>query len=475
MALWNGAHQGFLEIIKNDPSQLVSNLMPFRKVLSVPTGADRFTLIERRFLRTLLVGFGLVLIAMVASGWFGLRVMKGISTETELLSEQNLRETSLIDKMLRHQGNLGVLLYSMAENKTGAGLESLRPLLHAQREQILANVREGLARAPRPVESTAWRDVETSADNLFQETDRLIAQRRSNSSELSSLHRAFIAATARLADASYGEVAAARAAQLQSSAASMTSAQRLFLMALALAAVCATGCVAVSYAIFHSLEKGADYLAKLSIHTLSEQEEAARRFSQDMHDEFGQTLNAIESTLMVVQAKDAASEERIGDAITLVKEAQSSAREMSHLLRPRILDDFGLDAGLRELANGFSKRTGIVVEYRSNTQQRLDPNVETQLFRIAQEALTNTSRHTMAKTVGMSLQHVDGTIQLSLIDDGGGFPASPSSLGLGLLGMKERARAAGGTLTVSSQPGKGVEIKAQIPIPPQPPVRGEIS
>lgn len=447
--------------------------MPFRKVLSVPTGADRFSLIERRFLRTLLVGFGLVLIAMVASGWFGLKVMRRIGTETELLSEQNLRETSLIDRMLRHQGNLGVLLYSMAENKTGADSEKLRPMLHAQREQIIANVKEGLARSPRPAELTTWREVERSAIELFEETDKLITQRRSNSSELSSLHRAFIAATARLADASYGEVAAARAAQLQSSAASMTSAQRLSLMALALATICATGCVAVSYAIFRSLEKGADYLAKLSIHTLSAQEEAARRFSQDMHDEFGQTLNAIESTLLVVQAKDADSQERIADAVALVKEAQATAREMSHLLRPRILDDFGLDAGLRDLAHGFSKRTGIVVEYRSNTQERLDPNVETQLFRIAQEALTNTSRHTMANTVAMSLQHVNGAIQLTLTDDGGGFPAAPSSLGLGLLGMKERARAAGGTLAVASTPGTGVEIKASIPVAPQPPITGD--
>lgn len=439
--------------------------MPFRKVLSVPTGADRFNRIERRFLRTLLVGFGLVLIAMVASGWFGLRLMKRIGTETELISEQNLRETSLIDRMLRHQGNLGVMLYSMAERKPGTELESLRPLLQAQHEQILSNIHDALERPLKPAELEAWRSVETSAANLFRETGNLITLRRNNSSELSSLHRAFIAATARLADVSYGEVAASRAAQLQSAAASMVTAQQLFLVALALAAICATGCVAVSFAIFHNLEKGADYLAKLSIHTLASQEESARRFSQDIHDEFGQTLNAIESTLLVVQAKDDASQERIGDAITLVKEAQSVAREMSHLLRPRILDDFGLDAGLRDLAHGFSKRTGIAVDYRSNTQDRFDPNVETQLFRVAQEALTNTSRHSMARNVEMSLLRSNGRIQLSLVDDGGGFPPAPSSLGLGLLGMRERVRTAGGTLDITNKPGAGVEICAAVPIP----------
>lgn len=440
--------------------------MPFRKELPVPSGADRFSLIERRFLRTLLIGFGLVLVAMIGSGWIGLSTMRRIGAETETMSDQYLRETSLIDRMLRHQGDLGVLLYSMAERKAGVGLETLRPLFRAQHQLILRNVRDALERTPHAAEAGAWKDVEQTAAKLFEETEKLITAQRSNSSELSSLHRGLIAATTRLMDASFTEAAASRAQQLQRASASMESARGLFLAALALATICAAGCVAVSVAIFHSLEKSADFLAELSIHTLSEQEEAARRFSQDMHDEFGQTLNAIESTLTVVQAKDAASQERIADAIVLVKEAQSTAREMSHLLRPRILDDFGLDAGLRELASGFSKRTGIAVEYHSNTYERLEADTETQLFRIAQEALTNTSRHSMASTVEMKVNGSGESVTLTVSDDGGGFPAAPTGLGLGLLGMQERARAVGGTLTVSSQPGKGVEIRAVVPIHP---------
>ena len=143
--------------------------MPFRKELPVPSGADRFSLIERRFLRTLLIGFGLVLVAMIGSGWIGLSTMRRIGAETETMSDQYLRETSLIDRMLRHQGDLGVLLYSMAERKTGAGLETLRPLFRAQHQLILRNVRDALERTPHAAEAGAWRDVEQTAAKLYLE------------------------------------------------------------------------------------------------------------------------------------------------------------------------------------------------------------------------------------------------------------------------------------------------------------------
>jgi signal transduction histidine kinase len=216
--------------------------------------------------------------------------------------------------------------------------------------------------------------------------------------------------------------------------------------------------------LFHGLEKQAETLGRLSAHTLAEQEDAARRFSQEMHDEFGQTLNAIESTLSAVKTRDAVHQARLDDAIGLSKEAQGMAREMSQLLRPRILDDFGLDAGLRELSRGFSRRTGIAVDYTSSFRDRLDPGAETQLFRIAQEALTNTARHTTATTVSLSLTKEGRLLKLRALDNGGGMAGgAPSLTSLGLLGMRERARACGGRLIVTSTPGQGVEVVAEVP------------
>jgi signal transduction histidine kinase len=421
---------------------------------------------ERRFLHILLAGFGLVLIAMIASGMLGLQAMSRIDREAGALSERYLRETSLIDQLARQQAAIGVLLYSMADQRSPASLARLDSEFGSLRQQVARLGQEALAAGPHEAEAAAWRDVARAAEPLFSEIRSLLARRRNNSIELSSYYRDFTTAAARLLDASYDDAARSRTAQLQLDAGLLLRARNLFLIALALAGLCATVSVLGAFAMFHRLEKYAAKLARLSLHTLAEQEESARRFSQDMHDEFGQALNAIESTLTVVQTKDADSHDRLQDAIVQVKEAQATAREMSHLLRPRILDDFGLDAGLRELARGFSQRTGIVVDYRSSLRERIAPLVETHLFRIAQEALTNTSRHTMASTVDLALDRVPNGVRLTVSDNGGGLPPNqPPGTGLGLLGMQERAQAVGGVLTLRSKQGEGLTIQAVIPVP----------
>jgi signal transduction histidine kinase len=132
------------------------------------------------------------------------------------------------------------------------------------------------------------------------------------------------------------------------------------------------------------------------------------------------------------------------------------------LLRPSTLDDFGLDTSLGWLADGFSQRTGIKVDYVSSGVQRTDGESETQLFRIAQEALTNVARHANATLVRMELQRSGNALVLTVSDNGMGLPDTKTGTGLGLVGMRARSRAANGTLTVSSCPGKGVTIKAEI-------------
>ena len=130
-----------------------------------------------------------------------------------------------------------------------------------------------------------------------------------------------------------------------------------------------------------------------------------------------------------------------------------------------ILDDFGLDAALRWLADKFSQRTNIDVRYESNLQIRLDDQRETHLFRIAQEALTNVARHSSAKVVNINLKAENRSVSLIIEDDGRGLPTNDPSAGpsLGMVGMRARARQAGGELTVSSSDAKGVRVQVQIP------------
>jgi two-component system sensor histidine kinase UhpB len=140
---------------------------------------------------------------------------------------------------------------------------------------------------------------------------------------------------------------------------------------------------------------------------------------------------------------------------------------MSQLLRPTILDDFGLDAGLRWLAEGFAARTGIEVVVEPGQSGRLAEETETHLFRIAQEALTNVARHAAATRVVIRMDQQGERILLAIEDNGHGLPAEPHGGGMGLIGMRARARSAGGDVSIRSRPGHGVLIEVRVPVSPR--------
>jgi two-component system sensor histidine kinase UhpB len=157
---------------------------------------------------------------------------------------------------------------------------------------------------------------------------------------------------------------------------------------------------------------------------------------------------------------------RLDDSTRLVDESISNVRQLSQLLRPMILDDFGLDAGLNWLCEGFMQRTGIDVAYQSNYHSRLSDEMETHLFRIAQEALTNVARHSGASGVRMELYSDADDIRLTIADNGKGIPKAPATRqSLGMTGMRARARAVGGVFSVTSPDGKGVKIEVVVPMP----------
>ena len=199
---------------------------------------------------------------------------------------------------------------------------------------------------------------------------------------------------------------------------------------------------------------------------LEDQEATARRFSHELHDELGQALTAIRTNLSAIESGGNGAPARLDDCRRLVDEAIGNVRQLSQLLRPVILDDFGLEAALRWLAEGFSTRTGIAVELESHYSGRLPDETETHLFRIAQEALTNVARHSGAKRVRMKLETQREQICLSIEDNGRGLPAATATngRGMGMIGMRARARSAGGDLSVQSRPGEGVSIKVRAPI-----------
>ncbi len=234
---------------------------------------------------------------------------------------------------------------------------------------------------------------------------------------------------------------------------------------------CAVWAVNASTTLFRRLEQQAAALTRLQFQFLETQENTARRFSHELHDELGQALTAVKANLAALRTQNEPA--RVDDCMKLVDQAIGDVREMSQLLRPTMLDDFGLDAAVRSLTERFAQRTGITLHYQSGLDgQRLSDQAETSFFRIAQEALTNVARHSGATEVNVDLARHEGQVTLAIRDNGKGMETpkrksnkqSLNSGGLGIAGMETRAHACGGHLSVESAPGKGTKVEVTCPI-----------
>ena len=202
------------------------------------------------------------------------------------------------------------------------------------------------------------------------------------------------------------------------------------------------------------------------------QEEARRRLSGELHDRTSPNLAAIEINLDIIACglpEEHSTElaERLDDTRGLIRDTASWIREICADLRPAVLDYAGLHAALHAYARQMSRRTGIPIDFESNAEaMRLETHVESLLFRIAQEALTNCARHAGATTASIRLQLSPPHVVLAIVDDGAGFDLPEvrqrTSIGLGLLNMGEMAEFAGGALTILSAPQQGTTITVEI-------------
>jgi signal transduction histidine kinase len=240
----------------------------------------------------------------------------------------------------------------------------------------------------------------------------------------------------------------------------------LFCSCVVLSLICASWAVRASAGLFRRLESQASLLTQMQYQFLETQENIARRFSHELHDELGQALTAVKANLSAIHGPPE-EQARLRDCRQLVDQAIKDVREMSQLLRPTILDDFGLEAALQALCDNFSVRTGVAVKFESNFGgQRLRDETETHLFRIAQEALTNVARHSAATSVSIHLDRKGKEVSLTIQDNGSGFDFERrrGAGGLGLAGMETRARGCGGNVHFTTGAGKGVEIEVTCPI-----------
>jgi len=197
------------------------------------------------------------------------------------------------------------------------------------------------------------------------------------------------------------------------------------------------------------------------------QELERRRLARELHDQTGQELTSVLLGLNAVgRAKnDAEHSDALAAVREQVLETLHDVRRLAVELRPKALDDFGLTPALERLRDTFSEQTGMRVDLESRIRERLPADVETALYRIVQEALTNIVKHAQASTISIVLARKPGAVTALIEDDGRGFSRDDGSgEGLGLLGMGERLALLGGTLRIESTPGFGTTIVAEVPL-----------
>ncbi len=197
-------------------------------------------------------------------------------------------------------------------------------------------------------------------------------------------------------------------------------------------------------------------------------EEETKRLAHEVHDEAGQLIATAQLALADVALEmPASSREGVAKVSRVLDEVADQLRRLAHELRPTVLDDLGLLSALEFLSQGVIKRTGLDVRVEGSTAGRLDPIIETTLYRVVQEAVLNVVKHARARSVIIRVEHGPTHIRCSIRDDGVGFDAGgqpKGPRGLGLLGIGHRVETLGGRLEIRTRPGQGTTLVVGIPV-----------
>lgn len=458
---------------------------------SIPAGAARATFAGPTIKVALFVGFGLTLGLWLFAGYQLTKRMADVETEANAINARyvsaqerlsNVRARVLMGSVLVRDalldtGSTGADVYRQRFENTyraaDRALAQYTPVLDTPAE------RDGIARLRREIVdfrreilavlSTDRRQWSTQSRLLLQQ--RVMPRRE---------------VVLRISDQVQALNRSAFVAKSQATAAVYRNAQRdaWRQLGLALAASLAIGLWAGVYSgrlearlrrqRARDLQLTTD-LHRLSAKLVSAQEDERRTIARELHDEVGQALAAIRVELAFAQRaglEPAAIAARLNDVRAITEGALHTIRDLSHLLHPAMLDELGLEPALASLLQTFRHRHGVDAELRHRgSDRRLGRELETAIYRIVQEALSNVAKHAQARTCEVVLETRDDLVQLTIADDGVGF-ATPTESGspaggLGLIGIRERVVQFGGTLHVDAAPGRGTRLSVQLPAGPR--------
>ncbi len=433
----------------------------------------------------LLIGFGSVLVLMAVAGVDSIRVLRRVETSHAELSRTYLAQHRALERIRSALYLSGDVLRDrlLAEDADSARLAIAR--LRQLRQQMESAL-EDYSRHASPEEQGLYVSLKnevglywkTLAPILGWPPEEKLAGSYTFLREKVSPHQKKLIEVADKIDAVNQQAvdsSDARSVELFDSFRRRAAAVLMVALAagLALAALSITHILRLEREArqrYEEILRARSQLEKLSAKLVAAQEEERRSISRELHDEVGQSLSAllvdIGNLTAVTPAGNQDARQLLQTAKELAESSVNSVRNMALLLRPSMLDDFGLVPALHWQARELARRTGIQVEVEADgVADQLPDEHRTCVYRVVQEALHNSSRHAEAHRVHITASQKPGSLMLTVRDDGKGFDTTRAR-GMGLVGMEERVRHLGGQFQITSRPGSGTSVYIELPLAP---------
>jgi signal transduction histidine kinase len=430
----------------------------------------------------LMVGFGGMMLIFLIAAVDAVRLLREMRADNKILQDASLdrshRLASVRSYIMLSHTCLGDYLLDSDPQRSAHHLTEL----HDAWSHMLSDL--ALYPTSNGSDAAVVKQLQDALEQHWQNMNRVITSTSVDSrhraasfygDEIIPIRTAVVEITTRLDDVDSKQLAAADG-QIQSEFEKLgRRLSGLLDIAMGAALLLGIGCVVYILRIerqnsrrYREILQARGELQQLSARLVEAQETERRTISRELHDQVGQTLNALlvdaANLAKRIPADDAVGLRYLDNIRAFADSSINSIRDIALLLRPSMLDDLGLIPALEWQAREVSRRSGIKVKVvAGNVPDSLDDALRTCIYRVVQEALHNVSSHSGARTATVSVRQTDGSLALAVEDDGSGFD-SGRIRGLGLLGMEERVKQLGGHIEIQSQPGKGTALRVTLPI-----------